>query len=75
MQIVLYLSSKAVIRSLFLLYIWMTVAIGKIRNDIEKVSILKDLLAKEFDIQDFRPLRYFLEIEIARSAKSIFISQ
>ena len=52
MQIVLYLSSKAVIRSLFLLYMQMIVAIAKIGNDMEEISILKDLLAKEFDIKD-----------------------
>ena len=48
---------------------WMT------ENDVEEVSLLKACLAKEFEMKDLGPLRYFLGIEVARSNKGIFISQ
>ena len=44
-------------------------------NDVEEVSHLKACLAKEFEMKDLGPLRYFLGIEVARSNKGIFISQ
>lgn len=44
-------------------------------NDTEEIARLKKLLAKEFKIKDLGKLQYFLGIEVARSAKRIFISQ
>lgn len=44
-------------------------------DDTEEVSKLKALLAKELEIQDLGPLRYFLGIEVARSSRGIWISR
>ena len=39
------------------------------------MSKLKDLLAKEFEIKKLENLKYFLEMEVARSRKGIDVSQ
>lgn len=41
----------------------------------EEIKNLKEALAKEFDIKDLGPIRYFLGIEEARSRKDIVVSQ
>ncbi|RVW79952.1 Retrovirus-related Pol polyprotein from transposon RE2 [Vitis vinifera] len=41
----------------------------------EKIDLLKKLLTKEFEIKDLGNLKYFLGMEIARSKKSIAVSQ
>ncbi|RVW64572.1 Retrovirus-related Pol polyprotein from transposon TNT 1-94 [Vitis vinifera] len=41
----------------------------------EKIDLLKKLLTKEFEIKDLGNLKYFLEMEIARSKKGIAVSQ
>ena len=44
-------------------------------NDFDEIRRLKRMLAEEFEIKDLGKLRYFLEIEVARSSKGIFLSQ
>ena len=44
-------------------------------NCKEKMVHLKQLLFKEFEIKDLGKLRYFLEMEVARSSQGISISQ
>lgn len=44
-------------------------------NYLPKINWLKMLLAKEFEIKDLDPLRYFLGMEVVRSNKGIFASQ
>ena len=47
-----------------------------IRDDVLKLDRLKKALAREFEIKDLAPLKYFLGImEFTRSDKGIFISQ
>ena len=46
-----------------------------IGDDVEEVKNLKNLLAKEFEIKDFRALQYFFGMEVARSTKGLFVSQ
>ncbi|XP_021631822.1 uncharacterized mitochondrial protein AtMg00810-like [Manihot esculenta] len=45
------------------------------KDDIEKMTRLKKLLAQELEIKDLEKFQYFLRIEVARSKKEIFISQ
>ena len=45
------------------------------RNDLEEMESLKGDMAREFEIKDLRPLRYFLGMEVARSKRSIVVSQ
>ena len=44
-------------------------------NDAREIVKLKKLLAAEFEIKDLGALRYFLEMEVARSKEGIVISQ
>lgn len=44
-------------------------------NDDEEINKLKDGLRTEFEIQDLETLKYFHEIEVARSKNSIVISR
>ena len=44
-------------------------------NDEKEKNILKQCLAKEFEIKDLGELKYFLGIEVARSKQDVFISQ
>ena len=44
-------------------------------NHEEKISHLKHLLSKEFEIKDLGHLRYFLGMEVARSSHYISVSQ
>ena len=45
------------------------------RNDEGEIQRLKTYLSNEFEIKDLGSLKYFLEIEVARSKGGIFISQ
>ena len=42
-------------------------------NDTVEIGKLKTYLAKEFEIKDLGTLRYFLDIEVARSKEGIFV--
>ena len=44
-------------------------------NDDQEIVKLKMQLAKEFEVKDLGQLRYFLGIEVSRSAKGIYLSQ
>ena len=44
-------------------------------NDLEEMERLKDVMAREFEIKDLGPLRYFLGMEVVRSRKGIVVSQ
>ncbi len=44
-------------------------------DDKEKMALLKERLAREFEIKDLGRLKYFLGIKVAISDKGIFISQ
>ncbi|GMP69852.1 hypothetical protein CsSME_00028948 [Camellia sinensis var. sinensis] len=44
-------------------------------NDVKEISHLKEYLAKEFEINNLGYLKYFLDIEVARSKDVIFICQ
>ncbi|CAL9024715.1 unnamed protein product [Prunus brigantina] len=44
-------------------------------NDKQEISQLQDYLAIEFEMKDLGGLKYFLEIEMARSQQGIFLSQ
>ena len=44
-------------------------------DNILEMACLKKRLAKEFEIKDLGPLRYFLGMEIARNRSGIFVSQ
>lgn len=54
------------------MYIDNIVVIG---NDEVEIAWLKNALAREFEIKDLGFLRYFIEIEVARSTQDIFLSQ
>ena len=45
------------------------------RNCKEEMAHLKHLLVREFEIKDLGHLKYFLEMEVARSSKGIYVSQ
>jgi hypothetical protein len=42
---------------------------------VEQIKRLKERLGRAFEVKDLGPLRYFLGIEMARSAKGIILSQ
>jgi len=44
-------------------------------DNVQGISDLKSHLQQKFQTKDLEPLRYFLEIEIARSKKEISLSQ
>ena len=44
-------------------------------DDVVELDRLKKALAREFEIKDLGPLKYFLGMEFVRSKKGIFISQ
>ena len=44
-------------------------------NDLKEMERLKGIMAREFEIKDLRPLRYFLRMEVAMSKKGIAVSQ
>lgn len=44
-------------------------------NDDEEMDRLKKVLATEFEVKDLGQMRYFLGMEVARSAKGISVSQ
>jgi hypothetical protein len=44
-------------------------------NNYKEIEKLKQHLAKEFEVKDLGLLRYFLGIEVSRSAKGIYLSQ
>lgn len=44
-------------------------------NNTKDMTLIKELLAKEFEVKDFGTLRYLLGMEIARSKRGISVSQ
>ncbi|KAH9741647.1 protein kinase domain-containing protein [Citrus sinensis] len=58
--------------AVFIVYVDDIILIG---NNIDEIERLKMLLTKEFETKDLGYLKYFLEIEVARSRKGIFLSQ
>ena len=44
-------------------------------NDLEEMERLQGVMAREFEIKDLEPLRYFLGMEVARTRKGIVVSQ
>ena len=44
-------------------------------DEIVEMDRLKKNLAKEFEIKDLGTLKYFLDMEVARSRKGIVVSQ
>ncbi|GFS43672.1 hypothetical protein Acr_00g0086360 [Actinidia rufa] len=57
---------------LLLLYVDNMIITG---SDSEAISEVKDHLFREFEMKDFGPLRYFLDIEVASSPKGYLSSQ
>ena len=43
--------------------------------DVASISVLKEELAKQFEMKDLNPLRYFLGIEVAYSPRGYLLSQ
>ena len=46
-----------------------------IGDNLKELEKLKGILPKEFDIKDFSRLRYFLDMEVARSRCGIIVFQ
>jgi hypothetical protein len=46
-----------------------------VRNNLDQIQNLKKYLGDHFKIKDLGVLKYFLRLEVAQSAKCIFISQ
>jgi len=44
-------------------------------DDTMEIDRLKESLSKEFEVKDLGQLRYFFDIEIARSPRGIVLSQ
>lgn len=44
-------------------------------DDYEEIATLKRKLAEEFEIKELWALKYFLQMEFARSEKGIFVNQ
>lgn len=44
-------------------------------NDLKEIDAVKKFLHESFTIKDLGELKYFLGIEVARSAKGIVLSQ
>ena len=44
-------------------------------NDTQASTIFKDYLHACFSIKDFRPLKYFLGIEVAKGPEGMFLCQ
>src|SRR4051812_16750931 len=44
-------------------------------DNVEEIQRLKNRLGKEFEVKDLGQLKYFLDIEIARSPRGIVLSQ
>ena len=55
-----------------LIYVDDVILVG---NDARKIDDVKEYLDKLFSIKDLGPLKYFLGIEVARSAEGIVLSQ
>lgn len=55
-----------------LIYVDDAILVG---NDARKIDSVKEYLDKLFSIKDLGPLKYFLGIEVARSAEGVVLSQ
>lgn len=44
-------------------------------NDLAEIERIKKALNKDFQVKDLEQMKYFLEIEVARSKRGIYISQ
>lgn len=56
---------------MLLVYIDNNLVIG---DDEKERSVLKECLTKEFELKEFRKLKYFLGIKVAHPKARIFIS-
>jgi len=67
----LFVKYQHVMPTALIVYVNVIVITG---DDTEEIEYLKFRLAKEFEVKDLGPLRYFLGIEVARFNHGIFIS-
>ena len=58
--------------AILIVYVDDIVLIGSDKEELER---LKRRLAMEFEIKDLGALKYFLDMEFARSKESIFVNQ
>ncbi|XP_057959488.1 uncharacterized mitochondrial protein AtMg00810-like [Malania oleifera] len=59
-------------KTILIVYVDDIILIG---DDTVEMERLKKVLASEFEVKDLRQMRYFLGMEVARSAKGISVSQ